>query len=115
MDSTSLAWDTTSLPIDVAESTVHKITLADDLNIHFTEIPAEDNIPDNSFITLTLLVQQDSVGGHNLNVVGDIKWAHGYTPSVDIQADHLSMFSFFTMDKGASWKGMFVASDFVGG
>lgn len=97
--------------IDIPTSTVHKMTLIGDTTCFINAIPAADNVPAGCWITFTLIVLQDAVGGRNFQI-NNIKYPYGSVPSVDKTANAKSVISYFSDDSGLTWNGIMAGNNF---
>jgi len=89
----------TTETLDVSEATVHSVTLDDDCAITFAGAAA---VGVSSF---TLVLIQDSTGGHTATFTNTILWAGGSPPSLSTGADEVDVLTFFTTDAGVTWYG----------
>lgn len=92
--------------INIDTSTVHKMTLAGNIVISFSDISA---IPDGSFVSLTLLFIGN--GTYTVTLPASCKSTSGATLSALIPNTKLGI-QLFTIDKGVSWKVAPFATDF---
>lgn len=104
--------DTTSLILDISKSTVHKARLVGDVFLEISEIPTEDEVPDGTFMTMTLIVEQDDVGNHEINYPDGLKWAYGVEQYVFPDSTSLSLLSFFSHDSGFTWNAYSSGNDY---
>jgi len=62
-------------------------------------------------VSFTLHLQQDSTGSRTVSWPASVKWAGGVAPALTTAANGLDIFTFYTIDGGASWYGFLAGSD----
>jgi len=67
-----------------------------------------ENPPGNSF---TLVVEQDTDGGYEISWPENVEWDSGNEPNLITDPEVKNVLSFFTIDGGVSWIGMFSIGD----
>ena len=89
--------------IDIAKSTVHELYLADNAQINIMPISETQNIPSESFMTMTIIVFQHPTEAKTLEFLTEVKWAYGVRVPISDIPDTMSMISVFSRDGGATW------------
>ncbi len=100
----------TSYTIDLTEGNVFDITLTGNCAFTFANPPASGVA--GSF---TLYLTQDGTGGRTVTWPTAVKWPSGSEPTILTEADDLNLFSFFTIDGGATWYGSNLNPDLLTG
>ena len=104
--------------MDITVSTVHKIILTGDINFAILPIAESEMIPETSFMTMTLIVEQDEVGGHTIVFPNNLRWAYDTDIFLYPDPGSIEIITFFSYDSGETWNafraGMY-REDWTGG
>lgn len=87
--------------LDCSSANFFRHTLAGDTTFQF-ENPESDPAG-NSF---TIIVIQDSTGGHSVSWPSSVEWDSGTSPSLSTNAGDKHMLSFLSSDGGQTWIGL---------
>lgn len=87
-----------SVTLDLTEANVFDYTITGDTSISFTGASGDGK--GNSF---TLVIRQDSTGGHTLSWPSSVEWNGGTQQTIDGTASTASLFSVISNDGGNSW------------
>lgn len=90
---------TTGLDLSAANFFDHTLTG----NTTFEFNNPQTTPPGNSF---TLIVQQDSTGGHSITWPTSVEWDRGSAPSLSTNANDKHMLGFISPDGGTTWIGV---------
>lgn len=90
---------------DLAAGTVFQLTLTNDCDLSFT------NVPTGGFgITIELI--QDGTGGHTVTWPLAVTWAGGTAPTLTTAAAAVDVIALYTPDGGTTWRGFAAGLDF---
>jgi len=90
--------------LDLSAANFFKQTLTGNTTFEFHNPTA-----DPAGNSLTLIVQQDSSGGHSITWPSSVQWDNGSAPSLSTNANDKHMLSFVSPDGGATWIGLLSA------
>lgn len=87
--------------LDLTTSNLFRHTLTSNVTFSFDNPNADP--PGNSF---TLIIQQDSTGGHSITWPSSVEWDNGTAPSLTTAANDKHVLGFLSSDGGATWVGV---------
>jgi hypothetical protein len=86
--------------LDLADGSVHHVTLTDDCTFTFAGAPSAGTAG-----TLTVILKQDTTGGWTATWPASVRWNGNVTPILGEDEDDEDVFTFITIDGGVSWYG----------
>ena len=87
--------------LDLSAANFFRHTLSGNVTFEFNNPEADP--AGNSF---TLIVAQDSAGGHTITWPSSVEWDSGTAPSLSSNAGDKHMVSFLSPDGGSTWIGL---------
>jgi acyl-CoA hydrolase len=92
-----------TLTIDTSTANIHDVTLANNITVSFSNLPASGN----SYYA-TLVLRQDATGSRTLTWPAAMKWPNGSAPTLTATASAVDVVAFFTVDGGTTLFGSVV-------
>lgn len=91
--------------IDLSAGTIVSLTITTACSLTFP------SVTNGVGVSFTLHLRQDGIGSRTVNWPANVKWAGGVAPVLTTAAGGLDIFTFYTIDGGATWYGFLAGSD----